>query len=239
MSFTPAGGKPSLLEVVVPLRWSGQPYADGSVPLAWLGSDGFELAGQRDANGAPLADPPEGAARFRFRARFTMRDRAALPRAIDEINGGPHVTHDIETTQRVLRRALEAVYAERLWPDEDPEEVEALSPDERRERDRQVDAELARDLARRSDEIEDEDERQVWSDAVLLQRTYRLESETAQLAEMQVLLEDPKLTLAEVEWEQPYHLDALIAAYQWARARSRRERQGSGADPGNVSRSAA
>lgn len=156
-----------LLEVVVPLRWSGIPWADGSVPLSWLAEDGSEWVPE-----VATTDAPEEAVRLRFRAP-TMRDTIKIEMALDDHTGGPAETQDLETAHSDLQALLLARYEVELWPDGRPT---AETQEEQREQTAQLNARLFSD-----------DSREV--------RAYRRISDMLHrakvLAEMSALIEEP------------------------------------------------
>lgn len=213
-----------LLEVVVPVRWSGAPFADGSIALAWLGADGFELPGA-------AGEPPAGALRLRFRTAMRMGDRAQFERALDDATGGPENTNDLEVAYHALQAKIQVRYETRLWPDGRPA---AQSDDEAAAQSRQIDRELLGDLLRLEDYDETDEDREARTDAATFDRVAQQRQLCRDMAEMMVLCEGPAewKRLAEREWEDPGHIDACVQAWRHAKAERARTR-------GNARRSAA
>lgn len=213
-----------LLEVVVPLRWSGLPFTDDSTPLAWLGADGLELP-------ADGPEPPPEALRFRFRTGMRMGDRASLERALDDATGSPENTNDLEVAFSALQAKIQARYEDRLWPEGRPK---AASAEESSAQVRAINAALFDDLYRMASDDETDEEREARIDAATYDRVAQQRAMCRDIAEMSVLIEGPAeyRKWFEVEWDSIVVLDAVVDAYREARTRRGRSR-------GNVKRSAA
>lgn len=97
-----------MMDLVVPLRWSGRPYTEGSFPSAWLGSDGTEVASAADA------------LRVQFRTQTTMADLFAIDEAMAAIFGGARAVAELELAASSLWATLVRRYEAKHWPDGRP-----------------------------------------------------------------------------------------------------------------------
>lgn len=213
-----------LLEVVVPVRWSGRPFQDGSRVLAWLGADGLELPASGD-------EPPPEAVRLRFRTALRMADRVRFERAIDDATGGPEWTNDLEVAFVQLQTRLGTRYEQRLWPEGRPDvETDAEVTAQLRA----IHEEYLSDLWRMSGPDETPEQAEARIEAAAYDRVSQQRRLCRDTAEMFVLIEGPAewRNLNDREWQDADHIDAVIGAYRNARARREAER-------GNVKRSAA
>lgn len=105
-------------EFVVPVAWPSLPYAEGTSPTAWLGTDKKPIQ-QLD----PL-EMPDGskrcAARFKFHLFPTMQQVIKIERQIDELNGGIGETVDLQLAIDQQYAAMSRSYEAELWPDGRP-----------------------------------------------------------------------------------------------------------------------
>lgn len=156
-----------LLEVVVPLRWSGIPWADGSVPLSWLAEDGSEWVPE-----VPTADAPKEAVRLRFRAPV-VRDTVRIEMALDDYTGGPTETQDLELAQAAHAALLRERYEQALWPDGRPA---PQTPQEEQEQVLEMNRALFSDTS---------------AEARAYRRINEMLAQAKALAEMSVLIQEP------------------------------------------------
>jgi hypothetical protein len=169
--------------------------------------------------------------RLQFRTGATMRERMEFERAIDDVNGGPENTHDIDMTIGLLMRDLEIRYSDRIWPDGRPE---TDSPDELAAQTARINLELQQDLSRPPNGDEEDEDAERRRAAVMYDRVSRMRDQARTLAEMVVRHQraDGEDGLLDREWESPEHIDAAVAAYRAAKSAREQAR-------GNASRSAA
>lgn len=93
---------------VVPLSWSGRPYADDSKPTSWL-----------NVWNRPTAKEEE-AVRFTFKVMGNMREEQLIQGRLDDITGGIDKTVDLEMGISNLYAACRERFELELWPDGKP-----------------------------------------------------------------------------------------------------------------------
>lgn len=127
---------------VVPLAGYGGPIlSERFVATAWLMANGkifvrtepppepipledagtYEVDTRSDSDRAREAAPPLEAVRFIFRLFPTMRDEMLIERDLDELNGGPNVTVDLDKGIDNLWRTMRARFEAEIWPEGRPE----------------------------------------------------------------------------------------------------------------------
>lgn len=120
---------------VVPLSWSGDPWADGSEPTSWLGLDGRAVAKEtvlEDATSAP-APVPDRVARFTFKLQASMVESLKIEVALDDVNGGIEATVDLTNAMSQTYRRMRAAFEAEIWPVSDwPEGRPSPKNDEER-----------------------------------------------------------------------------------------------------------
>lgn len=181
------------LAVVVPVRWSGLPYLEGSTALAYLGADGRELLA---VDGAA----PPGALVLQIRPSMRMRDRHAFDRARDDVGGGPANTVDLDLGYEMHQAVLQAKYEQQLWPEGRPQ---VSDPAELAEQVEAINQLLSRDDS---------------EEAKAFRRIATLKDDVDTKAELIALLEGPREWLNLVDRElEIEHIDAITLAYRVAK----------------------
>ena len=126
----------SLFSFVVPLEWTGDRWAAGSEPSAWLAANGKSTT-RPPPTFDETTDPSEPLpVRFTFRLDATMADLIKIERRVDEVNEGIGETVDLDSAIDRLWRSMRQRFEAEVWPDGRPK---AMTTEDDREQERLID----------------------------------------------------------------------------------------------------
>lgn len=214
---------------VVPTRGRGGPvFSERFVPTAWLMANGREvertlpppepILPEEMGSYAPDArsfddrmrdaSPPPEAVRFAFRLLPTMRDEMLIDRAVDEINGGPDVTVDLDKAIDGLWRSMRTRFEAELWPEGRPE---TRDPEELKREEHMI------DMLYKAPENA--------TDRGVLERMHALRDRTRVAAEWGVMIVDPPRGWADISSVSLRSglIDIIVAAYLRAKSEAEEE----------------